>query len=413
MKIRLILVLAFVMSTLGIAAQNETSPYSKFGYGILRDHATSAQRQMGGVGYAMHSGRQINVMNPASYASVDSLTFLFDMGVDVSKYWRKDNSGNDHDLGGGIDYITMLFPVSHTVGVSAGLLPFSSVGYSFGSDITNGTSTHQGVGGLNELYLGTGWTPFKNFAIGVNLSYLFGTTYNDVYATTNAGNQSLFEQVMEVKDYRLQFGAQYSFNIGRKNTVSVGLSFSPGKSLLGKTYVVKHDVTLDPSKPDTVAPGVINMRDKFSLPDSWGLGVNYDWNSQFQAEIDLTYQKWADAKYEQIENFSGTKYANRWRVGAGISYMPNPRGGYFRRITYRAGGFYSRDYIMVGDNNVKDYGVSCGFGFPTASSKTIINLGFEYHNRKADPNPLLQEKYFSVTLGVNFNGLWFLKNKLR
>lgn len=412
MKIRLILVLAFVMSTLGIAAQNETSPYSKFGYGILRDHVTSAQRQMGGVGYAMRSGRQVNVMNPASYAAVDSLTFLFDMGIDASMYWRKDNTGNDHDLGGGIDYITMLFPVSKTVGMSAGLLPYSSVGYAFGSDITNGTTTHQGTGGLNELYIGAGWSPFKNFSIGMNASYLFGTTYNDVYATTNAGNQTLFEQVMEVKDFHLQFGAQYAFKVGRKNTVSLGVSYSPGKSLLGKTYVVKYDVNLD-SKPDTVAPGVVKMRNHYSLPDTWGFGVNYDWNSQFQAELDFTYQNWGKAKFEQIENFTGTKYSNRWRVGAGFSYTPNPRGGYFRRVTYRAGGFYSRDYVMVGDNHVKDYGAACGFGFPTASSKTIINLGFEYHNRKATPDPLLQEKYFSVTLGVNFNGLWFMKAKLR
>ena len=57
------------------ASAQETSPYSKFGYGMLGDNATSTQRQMGSTGYAMHSGRQVNVMNPASYASVDSMTF--------------------------------------------------------------------------------------------------------------------------------------------------------------------------------------------------------------------------------------------------------------------------------------------------------------------------------------------------
>ena len=42
-----------------------TTPYSMYGYGVLGDRATSMQRQMGGIGYAMSSGRQINVMNPA------------------------------------------------------------------------------------------------------------------------------------------------------------------------------------------------------------------------------------------------------------------------------------------------------------------------------------------------------------
>ena len=70
--------------SIGLAAwaQNgTTSPYSRFGYGILGDNAIGAQRAMGGVGYALHNNRQINVMNPASYASMDSLTFLFDIGL--------------------------------------------------------------------------------------------------------------------------------------------------------------------------------------------------------------------------------------------------------------------------------------------------------------------------------------------
>ncbi len=47
---------------------------------------------MGGVGYAMNSGRQINVMNPASYAAIDSLTFLFDLGADVSMLWSQEGA---------------------------------------------------------------------------------------------------------------------------------------------------------------------------------------------------------------------------------------------------------------------------------------------------------------------------------
>ena len=41
-------------------AQNEQSPYSKFGYGMVKDYATSMQRRMGGVGIAMTGGRQIH-----------------------------------------------------------------------------------------------------------------------------------------------------------------------------------------------------------------------------------------------------------------------------------------------------------------------------------------------------------------
>ena len=69
--------------------------------------------------------------------------------------------------------------------------------------------------------------------------------------------------------------------------------------------------------------------------------------------------------------------------------------------------------MMVGDNHVKEYGVSFGFGLPALSSKTVINLGFEYRHRQATPNPLLSENYFNIRLGINFNELWFFQNKIR
>ena len=78
-----ILIASALLAAAGASAQT-SSPYSMYGYGIIGDRATSMQTQMGGVGYAMNSGRQINVMNPASYAAIDSLTFLFDVGADIS-----------------------------------------------------------------------------------------------------------------------------------------------------------------------------------------------------------------------------------------------------------------------------------------------------------------------------------------
>ena len=192
----------------------------------------------------------------------------------------------------------------------------------------------------------------------------------------------------------------------------MGVTFEPGKSLLGKTYVVKY-LQSSTATPDTIAPGIVKLRDKFSLPSSWGVGLAWDWNQRLHAEVDFTYQPWKDAKYAQIENFSATRIDDRWKVAMGASYIPDPRGSYFKRMSYRAGAYYNRDYIMVGDNHVRDYGVSCGFGFPAHSFKTMINLGFEFRQRQATPNPLLKEKYFNITLGVNFNNTWFFRNKLR
>jgi len=72
-------------------AQIVNTPYSKMGYGMLNDNVSGIQRSMGGVGYAMRGGRIVNVMNPASYADVDSLTFLWDVGISLTNLWSKEN----------------------------------------------------------------------------------------------------------------------------------------------------------------------------------------------------------------------------------------------------------------------------------------------------------------------------------
>lgn len=406
-----LLVLALLLSSsVAMLAQNAMTPYSRYGYGILQDNATSTQRAMGGVGYAMSSGRQINVMNPASYASIDSLTFLFDMGIGATALWSEENGRSGKDFGGGLDYITMQFPISKYMGASVGLLPFSSVGYSFGNEIVHGSNAYEGSGGLNQLYAGLSGRFFNHFSVGANVSYLFGTTINDIYAYTSEGSTSLFERVMQVRDWRLQIGAQYSFNVDKKNKFTLGAVYTPGKDLLGKTWGMKYDIDRDEA-PDTI--GFTKTKGKYSLPSSWGAGISYEWDNRLMAEVDFTYQLWKDAKYSALESFENTRFDNRWEVSAGLQYTPKPRGNYAQRIQYRVGGFYNHDYLMVNDNNVKEYGVTAGFGLPVNGLKTIVNLGFEYRHRQASPQALVKEDYFNITVGVNFNEMWFWKNKIR
>lgn len=393
-------------------AQEAMSPYSKFGYGLLNDNATSAQRAMGGVGYAMRSGRQVNVMNPASYAAIDSMTFLFDMGLDFTVLNSSENGNKTKDFGGGLDYITMQFPIGRYMGASVGLLPFSSVGYSFGSEIVNGTSSRQGNGGINQLYVGVAGRPLEGLSVGANISYMFGTTINDVYAYANTGSISLFEKVVQVRDWRVQLGLQYGRNFGNKHRATAGVTYTPGKDLLGHAWAVQYDVNQD-SKPDTV--GYTSLRHNYSLPDTWGAGINYEWNDRLMVEVDFTYQNWAKAKYSPIEGYQeSSQFADRYRIGAGAQYRHNMRGNYLQRILWRAGAYTNRDYITVNGNNVREYGVTCGFGLPTpGGNKTMVNISLQYINRQTHPVKLLTENYFNITLGINLNERWFMPNKLR
>lgn len=401
-----------ISAILPATAQNTAmSPYSRYGYGLLNDNVTSTQRAMGGVGYAMNSGRQINVMNPASYAMMDSLTFLFDMGVTGTSQWSSENKQREQRFGGGLDYITMQVPITRGLGASLGLLPYSSVGYSFGNEITNGSVSRTGNGGLNQLYLGVGGSPFKGFGVGVNMAYFFGSISNTLYATAGTASTSLFEHSLSVRDWRLDIGAQYTLRLGAKDAVTLGVVYSPSKKLHGDVYGIYYDTSSSTAVPDTVA-GSGAMNGRFTTPETWGAGINWRRGQSLMFEADFTYQPWSKAKFASVDGFESTKFANRYRGSIGAQYLPAVRGGYLSRIQYRAGMYYNRDYVMVMGNNVRDLGVTLGLGLPVPGFKSTVNIGIEYRNRQATPNPLIKENSINLSLGVNFNEMWFRKNKL-
>ena len=69
-------------SALMVNAESGTnSPYSQYGLGILSDQTSGFNRGMNGVGLGFHEHNQVNYLNPASYASIDSMTFILDAGI--------------------------------------------------------------------------------------------------------------------------------------------------------------------------------------------------------------------------------------------------------------------------------------------------------------------------------------------
>ena len=391
-------------------AQIVTTPYSKMGYGMLSDNVSSIQRSMGGVGYAMKGGRIVNVMNPASYADVDSLTFLWDVGIDLTNLWSKENGKEGYNFGGGLDDLTGQFKVAKGLGASFGLLPYSSVGYAYGGTIEGGSESRSGSGGLNQLYLGVGYQPFKNFNVGVNFAYLFGTTSNLTLITSNSN--SYFSRNMRVRDWNAQVGIQYSLPlVNGRDLITLGATFQPKKSFHGDTWGTSYDS--QDTKVDTV--GFTSMKGKYEQPASIGVGLSYNINRKLTLEADYTYQKWSKAKYQPIDGFEpqNMKFDDRWKVAAGLQFTPNKRGSYFGAMAFRAGVFYNHDYLNYNGNNVRDYGASIGVGLPAPNGKTTVNLGVEWRHRETSPTQLITENYLNITLGVNFNELWFWKSRIR
>ena len=134
---------------------------------------------MGGIAYGLRDGAQINVLNPASYTAIDSITFLFEGGVTMQNMNISGGGVKLNAKNSSLDYLAMQFRLQPWMAVSIGLLPYSSVGYSVSDTKTtdNGlqySRSFTGDGGLHQLYAGLGVKVLKNLSVGVNVSYFWG-----------------------------------------------------------------------------------------------------------------------------------------------------------------------------------------------------------------------------------------------
>ena len=64
-----------------LAQSGTNSPYSQYGLGQQSEQTSGFNRGMNGLGQGFREHNQVNYINPASYSALDSLTFIFDVGL--------------------------------------------------------------------------------------------------------------------------------------------------------------------------------------------------------------------------------------------------------------------------------------------------------------------------------------------
>ena len=245
---KVVFISILIITQLSLKAQNNTnSPYTRFGYGELADRSFGAGRAMGGVGIGLRSSKQINPMNPASYSCMDSLTFLFDFGVAGQVSWFYDGVNDRKNLNGNVEYIALQFPITRWLAVSAGILPYSHVGYKFGQAYTEVDAPYVesfvGSGSVSDAYVGVAVDVWKKrLSVGVNMGYLFGTLSHErnlmfSSSSTSAYSVSYYKQ-LQVHDLKMDFGVQYTHPLDRDASLTIGATYSPGQQLSAKSYNV-------------------------------------------------------------------------------------------------------------------------------------------------------------------------------
>lgn len=406
------------------------SPYSRYGYGVLRDQVSGPSKGMGGIGYGLKTKLGANPMNPASYSAVDSLTFLFDIGVDWRSVKLSDNSGKQSENDGGLEYITMLFPVTKKLGVSFGLLPYSSVGYRYGTRETEKgeiySLSYEGSGGLSQIYAGVGYeTPLKGLSVGVNVSYLYGKLKHDksLRFENTAINPSYENIKLSVSTMKLDIGAQYELNLSERNRLVLGALYSPRNNHKGSYERIRYEYNGRILSSDTTSVSDADA----GFPDTYGLGFTFVRDNRLTLGADATYQRWSDVKYTSLMNDdmnSSQRFNDRWKFGIGGEYRHGIyERNYLKRIRYRVGFNYSNSYLNYQNSagrtkGYNEYGVTLGLGLPFIESfyrtgrVSYINLNFEYKKIDPEVKGMIKEEYYGVSVNVNINELWFRKRKI-
>ena len=150
------------------------------------------------------------------------------------------------------------------LGMSFGIVPYTNVGYNYSTSEVkerdyNGqpsnyvTNTYAGSGGIHQVYVGLGWMPFKNFSLGVNGGYLWGTLDRSItnsYTNTSA-NSLLRNYSASISSCKVDFGLQYTLSLSKKDALTLGLTYGLGHKICDTPSVEDISVNSQTSVTDT------------------------------------------------------------------------------------------------------------------------------------------------------------------
>lgn len=427
---KLILATLLLGSTLMANAQSGTnSPYSQYGLGVLSDQTSGFNRGMNGVGLGFHEHNQVNFLNPASYASIDSLSFIFDAGLSMQVTNFEEGGVKKNANNSNFEYVVAGLRLRQHLGLSFGVLPFTNVGYSYsstskiGSVFSDGThtTTYSGSGGLHQAYVGLGWSPVKGLSIGANISYLWGNYSRSVYDSKSISGAKTETRLYsaEVNSYKLDLGAQYTARLGKKDWATLGVTYTPGHGLGASADMSQYYTDSQTSVSDTTS---FSIAKALAIPDMWGVGLMWNHDGKWKVGIDYSLQKWGSLGYPVFNATASTYtlqqgvYTDRHKVNLGLQYCYGERNrNFIKRVQYRAGVSYATPYFKVnGHDGPKELSVSAGFGIPVFNNynnRSYLNISGQWV--KSSAQDLIKENTFRLNIGFTFNEEWFRKWRMR
>jgi hypothetical protein len=443
---RLIAISYWLLANCSLSAQtSDVSPYSRYGLGDLNNQPGAMGFSMGETGNALHNQVNppffINLKNPASYcyysiipadstekSTIKMATFeagLIDNDIRLSSQGITSTSNNGY-----FGYAAFAFPVSKRVGAGFGIVPFSSVGYiinttTYANNIGTMTNEYSGAGGINRIYTGLGYKPFKWLSLGANLNYIFGTIANTedlIYPTNLQDFNSERVETTSIHDFYGSYGIM--LDLLPKNAkewyLTLGCDFSLSAPI-SVTYNLLEASTSNGFTGNYYNDTIVDSgaAGKLRIPMMIGGGIAIGRGDKWCFTADFDYGDWSKFNYFSTEE----TLANSWHAGAGFQFVPRRQTdpgieSYFSVIRYRIGFSVSQSYLNIDNTPVNDYAISLGLACPLGRFKdlsrgeaSVLNLGVQFGQMGTTSNNLLQEQYVKILFSFTFNSRWFWKTQ--
>lgn len=410
---KITLIVTILLVNFSFAQENTSSPYSFYGIGTSKFKGTNDIISMGGISVYSDS-THVNVLNPASYSN--QLVTTFQLGLTSSFYKLNSGFQTEKAQKTSFDYLVLGFPISKKAGISLGLLPQSAVGYRFINDrrlVDNTLRVYQGEGGVNKVYLGSGYKITPKLSFGFDIQYLFGSidTEAQLYETgVQFGSREINQSSMS--GIAFNSGLSYQTKLNSKLNFMSSLTYSPESKLTSNNARFVSLVSPLANGGGTAVSSDVEvaMQDtKLNVPSKLAFGAGLG-NRKWFFGGDITFSGTGN-QVNRFDNFSNVSYENATKVAFGGFYIPkfDSYNNFFERVTYRAGFRFENTGLVINNTAIKDKALNLGFGLPIAGTFSSLNVGFEYGQRGTVLRGLVREEYFSINLGLIFNDKWFRK----
>lgn len=420
----MLMILCLISVWMPVHSQDNTV-YSRYGIGLLNQTNFIPSRAMGGLGAAYNSTEGVNFANPASYAKLNLISLETGFAASVNRASTEFNSERTGSVN--LAYLSFSLPIIKNSWVSSvGIIPFSDHNY-----LLVDTTYLGGPSGVANLFEGSGtlyiayWgnaAKVKDFSIGANLGYIFGSTnmstvsvpldedgFLDPYGFTSFERQRLY-----ARGLYWNLGAQYSValtdktvdKVRKQTNLDLGVAYNSNYNLGSKSTVE--------SSAYTVYANLMNLKDE---GESWAdflddlvveaaagenggaAGADIDTfrelttetvNLRMPSNINIGFmfvrkvkeiEYWkagADFKWTQWTSFRGARgdagdeLNNSWRVAVGGELFPLGSGRntgqlkskIFSQLKYRGGFYYARNPITVDGTAIQEFGINFGIAIP-------------------------------------------------